>query len=267
MSMIKGIACSVGGGMVGAAIWAGAAFATGYEFGILAWVVGGLAGLGMYFGAGSSRTRLTGVAAAAIALVAVLGGKFIAVSLYIDHMIAKEGAAVIDDEVAQQHMRSEIYDQMVVEQVDLTWPDGMDAGDAMEEGYFPVEVTAAAARRWNAMDEVDREQFKTNLQAATDADLRHAQGVLTGLAFIFSFGLLDLLFVGLAVSSAYKFGAVAPGSPDRDAVGGPVVTSDPATEFAAPSAGPLSRIPGGVGDPESPRANEPPLIIKRKDAA
>lgn len=266
MSMLKGLGCSVAGGVLGGAVWAGLAFATGYEFGILAWLVGGLAGLGMYLGAGPSRSRITGVMAAAIAIVAVLGGKFVAVSLYIDRMIAKEGEVIVDDQIAQDQICSDIYEQMLAEQAEFTWPDGVDADSAMEEGYFPIEVTTAARRRWSAMDPVSREEFKTALQASSDADMRHAQGVLTGLAFIFSFGLLDLLFVGLAISSAYKFGAAAPDRPAADAAAGPVADAagpDP----VAPSAGPLSRIPTAFDQPQAPRANEPPLIIKRKDAA
>lgn len=276
MSMVKGLAMSAAGGLLGAAVWAGVAFGTGYEFGILAWLVGGMAGLGMYMGADQKRTRLTGVAAAAIALMAVLGGKFAAVSLYIDRMIAAEEQVAIDDEVAQDYLRSQIYDEMLTQQSDFTWPDGVDADDAMEQGMFPLEVTTAAARRWGAMDEATRTQFKSDLQATSDADRRHAQGVLTGLAFVFSFGLFDLLFVGLAVSSAYKFGAAAPTSKTGDEASlesyqTPI--SAPAPLAGEPLSGPLARVPGGSasaggsGDPAAPRPNEPPLVIKRKEAA
>lgn len=227
-------------------------------------LVAGLAGLGMYLGAGPFRTRVTGVQAAVLALVAVLGGMFVAVSLPIDRMIARECGLVIDDHIAQVRIWSELCEHRLPARVSCTWPHGVDADTAMEHGNFPIEVSTAARRRWSAMDPASRDEFKTAVQASVDAEMRHAQDALTGLAFIFSFGLFDLLFVALAIFSAYKFGAAGP---DRLAAAAKPVVAAAEPDAVAPHAGPLSRVPLTTDRPQTFRAHEPPLIIQRKNAA
>src|SRR5436190_11991087 len=81
--------CLVGGlvgGGVGAAIWAAIAYFAQVEIGWIAWAVGGLAGAGCSIGARGSAGVSSGGLAAAIAVVAIMAGKFIAGSLILQNM-------------------------------------------------------------------------------------------------------------------------------------------------------------------------------------
>lgn len=73
-----GCALSMGGALIGAAVWFAIAAVTNFEIGYIAWGLGGLAGLGMAYGYKQQNLR-AGIAAAAFALVGILiakGGMF-----------------------------------------------------------------------------------------------------------------------------------------------------------------------------------------------
>lgn len=69
--------------MLGALLWAGIAYANGYEVGYVAWAIGGLVGGGMVLGGGRGVAH-AGIAAA-LALVDILGGKVYGTHLLVEH--------------------------------------------------------------------------------------------------------------------------------------------------------------------------------------
>jgi hypothetical protein len=71
------VGAAIGGG-IGAAIWAAIAYFTGFEVGYVAWAVGGLTGAGCSIGARGYAGNMSGLVAAATALVAIALGKYIA---------------------------------------------------------------------------------------------------------------------------------------------------------------------------------------------
>jgi hypothetical protein len=81
-SKIKGMFGALLGGLLGAAIWAGVVYWTGYEIKYVAIGVGALTGLGSRL-LGGGRDYHLGLFATACAVVAILGGQFMAAKIYI----------------------------------------------------------------------------------------------------------------------------------------------------------------------------------------
>lgn len=86
---IKGMAGALLGGMLGAAIWAGAVYWTGYEIKYVAIGVGALTGLGSQK-LGGGRDYHLGLFAATMALVAILVGQFAVAKIWISQTGAAE---------------------------------------------------------------------------------------------------------------------------------------------------------------------------------
>ena len=76
------------GGVIGALIWAGIVLATNYEVGFVAWAIGGLVGLGSALLGGAGRTN--GVVCGVIALLSILGGKYMAAQSAVGEYVNEE---------------------------------------------------------------------------------------------------------------------------------------------------------------------------------
>jgi len=82
------LAGALGGGALGAVIWAIVACLTGYEIGYLAWAVGGMVGFGCYVFGG--RGQVAGCTCAGLALAAILAGKVLTIQQMVDAMGLKQ---------------------------------------------------------------------------------------------------------------------------------------------------------------------------------
>ncbi len=87
---MKGLVAGVVAGVIGAALWAIIAAVTGYEIGWLAWGIGAAVGAGVAWG--SEGSPVTGGMAVAIAVLAILAGKFITMEVITNKIdSAKDG--------------------------------------------------------------------------------------------------------------------------------------------------------------------------------
>lgn len=82
-SLLRGSFFSFLGAMVGAIIWAVLAYATLYEFSIVAWGLGGLAGLGMALGHEDNDGTFAGIIAAFMSLLGIVAAKVFIVIIFI----------------------------------------------------------------------------------------------------------------------------------------------------------------------------------------
>jgi len=215
--MAKGVILALIAGVVGAAVWAGIAYGTGFEIGWIAWGIGALVGFAMGMGVGTSGNAATGVAAAVIALVAIAGGKFLAVEL----MIASElDEAALVDEVDREfdndeYVISYMADAEVQRRLDagdeLTWPETADLENPAVQDDYPADVWAVAQAQWDGMSPEDRETYRQEQRAIArqNAELFYAQlhSDISRDGFIASFGLFDVIFFGLGAFTAYRLGA------------------------------------------------------------
>jgi hypothetical protein len=190
------------GGAVGAAIWAGIMAVTGIEIGYVAWLVGITTGFGVAVVARDRTDWLSGTIAAVIALAAIAGGRYVGF-----HLIARDLASKgeinlqMTDDLAVMWIATEIADEREAKGEKLAWPMGMTNDDAVEEGDFPKDVWAAAEKRWANASPEWREDHKKRHTLTTES--------LSDIAFMHSFSIIDLVFIGLALFTAWGIGSGA----------------------------------------------------------
>ena len=75
-TLMQGVAFSAMGAVLGAIVWVGVVIITDYEIGWIAWGLGAATGAGMALGKGDDTGEFSGIIAAAMAIVGILGAKF-----------------------------------------------------------------------------------------------------------------------------------------------------------------------------------------------
>lgn len=202
------------GGLVGAAVWVAIGYYANAEVGYVAWGIGLLVGLGVRFAAasdGEEPSPVQGVLAAGIALVAILGAKYLVVDLLVNDVLDGDMALMADD-VGANDMIVTYADVIVDEKVEageaLKWPEGKSVEVAEAESDYPPGIWRQAEQRWNALGEEEQqakiEQRKKELsefgELLGDAFAREAKKQ----AFFASFTPFDLLWFGLALFTAFS---------------------------------------------------------------
>lgn len=215
MNIGRGLALSVLAAGVGAGVWVGVYAGTGYSVGLLAIIIGGLAGFGMGMGSGGRGGALAGVLAAAVTFVAVCGARLGVAHLHASSVLA-EGMTITEED-AEAAIASELYVQWEEEGREMSEPD--------EDEEFPAEVLAAASRRWRLMGDLERAEFVAGLRTRRSEDAAAAAPVLTGLSFVFGFGVMGFVCLGLAMSTAYKIGSSVVQKKTEEREGGLTVES------------------------------------------
>lgn len=203
--VLAGIGAVVAGA-VGAALWAFVALAFNLEIGWLAWGVGGLVGLGARLGARGHAGLISGSIAAAVAIGAILAGKFIVVTIVVGTVQLAE--AVADDNAMwEQTAIGDLADGIAGERMmageQLDWPAGMDLELAIEPEDYPPGIWDEAAGRWDETPEDERAAHIAGVRAEFDElmDSFRQEGVAS------SIELLDYVFFGLALVTAFGLGS------------------------------------------------------------
>lgn len=210
------VAGGCAGGAVGAGIWAGVAYATGYEIGIIAWFVGVCVGFGVLATGGEEAGDLAGFTGALLAILSVLVGRAAVVAITFANF-----AMPMPDFDDPNVMTAQIADQVVIEWEEagkqLDWPilgeeeldedsDELLLDDLiMSKEEYPADVLIEAQRRWHEMTPEQQEQERANARATFEI----AQAVIGPVAIVFGvlfsfFNPLSLLFLVLAAVSAYR---------------------------------------------------------------
>ncbi|MDX1682875.1 MAG: hypothetical protein R3336_07140 [Phycisphaeraceae bacterium] len=219
--MAKSIIFAVVAGLAGALGWGMITYFTNYEIGLIAWGIGLLVGFAAMLGAGDSANQMTGGMAALIAIVSIVGGKYLAVEMLVDNAFSEE---VDRDAIVEEHMNaldddeyliSFIADEVAAEKAaageSLDWPGGEMPEDPSGAADYPEDVWAQAQQQWDAMTAEEQEAFReeTKLQVVRNVDEAIAafQGAAVSEGFAESFSIYDLLFFALGAFSAFKIGA------------------------------------------------------------
>lgn len=198
------------GGLLGAALWTAVAFLFHYEIGWIAWGVGVASG----FGAARFGERLdwaTGAAAAGIAVLSIALGKFATVHLVVDDALAviTAGEQGITDEFAVSHVADEVVQAWRQEGRELDWPGGVEPSNPSTQAEYPRDVWSEAVAAWTELTPEDQSAFKAELSSGMQANAESIREYAVQAGFKESFGALDVLFVFLAIGSAYKLGSGA----------------------------------------------------------
>ena len=140
----RAIGFAVAGGLGGALIWALVAFITGSELGWLAWGIGALVGFCVRSGFPGELSSRTGVLAGAVAVGAILLGKWIAFSVTVEDVGEQEAIATYTEVLILERERS---GQTIV------WPDD---DDGSFEGQYPEDVWEDAERWFSSLSDPQR---------------------------------------------------------------------------------------------------------------
>lgn len=206
---MKGLTAGIVAGLAGAFAWALIAYFTGFEIGYLAWGIGALVGAAV--GWGTKGTPTNGVIAVAISIVAIMGGKFMAVQFSISNEME-----TIDQDIALQMENEEfilswlaggiIYE--IQEQGNtVQWPAGVDPDEASAKEDFPPEIWNATETVWAEMTDDEKEEFRGDVKDQINANIQVIAAMASKEGFLSSFGLFDAIFFFLAIGTAYKVAA------------------------------------------------------------
>ena len=216
MGFLKGLPGGIVAGLVGAAIWAGISYGTGYEIGWIAWGVGALVGFGVT--SGTKGGTPAGMLAAVISILAIMGGKYTAVELVMNKELPRQSEMVeqvLADLKNDEFVVSFLADQVVVQRAArgevIPWPPGVVPDEAGKQSDYPPEVWSEAISQWNQMSKEDREAYRTEIGDTIRKDIEENFKTfwweVSKEGFLRSFGALDIVFILLALATAFKIAA------------------------------------------------------------
>lgn len=190
-------------GLMGAIIWATIIYFTDRELGLVAWGIGGLVGFGVLSAiqmTGGGASPGAGVIAAVISVFSIFLGKAVGIYLLLQGMFVP----LADTELLVDDL---IFD-IVVEEIYVEYEENGTEDDEID--YELVEKEAEKRiqhakpeqkAKWEAEAAIQKAEFEQALQGGGGTLL----GVFIAvLGAIFSVGILDILFFGLAIATAYK---------------------------------------------------------------
>ena len=227
MPVFKWLLGGFAGGAIGAVVWILVVYFLNIEVGYIAIGIGVLSGLGVRMASRYDDTPPTtaqSVIAAAIALLMVVGAKFVVVSLMMDDALAEQRMqfneslspiVIEEDELPFRLAQDEIQRREEAGEP-VNWPEGMSSDLVETEDDIPAEVMTWANAKYKSMSpderaaEVAQQQKALNdfIEALKTTDM-FEPGELWAMkfeAFTDSFSPFDLLWIGLAVVSAYQIG-------------------------------------------------------------
>lgn len=210
MDTIRGVVGGIIGGVIGAAVWAGVVYFTGYEIGWIAWGLGGLVGF-LYARGCHTGGVLAGILASIITIGSIGLGKYTVVELTIQQELGTEQEAietflvkVQNDEFVISLMSDKLVDERLSRGEELQWPEVTDPETAGPAEVYPPAIWTEATGTWEAMSLQDRETYRTELTETIKGRIQEFYGSIAGYGFIGSFGVMDLLFFGLAIVTAFQ---------------------------------------------------------------
>jgi hypothetical protein len=203
---------AIGGALLGSLIWGGIAYFTGYEIGYVALLVGFVVGLGASILDGEGP--LCGFVCAVLCVLSIFGGKYMALSMTIDNEFGGFMEAELTEDLYQEIMvEAEAYvnvdksdcSQILQFMVDYEYADVATAAEISEEELnFFWEYSAP-----NLIDigtnKPSFEQWKKDINKSFDAEIKNSFSLADAIKE--SLDPIDLLFIVLGISAAYRVGA------------------------------------------------------------
>ncbi len=98
----------------------------------------------------------------------------------------------------------------------VKWPPGKDIESAWRQPDYPADIWAEAGSRWEAMSQPERDEYIASNMEMDRAMASNFESEVIRQGFLYSFSLYDILWVGLAVATAWRLGA---GGQAREAPG------------------------------------------------
>ncbi len=224
-TILLGTLLSIAGATIGAVIWAIVAYRFNYELGWIAWGLGVLAGLGMYVGH-RDYSPLAGFLAAGIALVGILAAKVIIFIAVIHAVLTGDTSnpeyrrqalivRIAYDSLDKRgispdsNQYDELWDAAIEDAEREVKPLSDDEVQKRLEVYLAEEAQEAEneAGHGTAADAAPAAKPGPDAPPTDEAiDVDSGTGDALKLFLVTMFGFMDILFVFLALASAYRFG-------------------------------------------------------------
>ena len=190
------------GGLIGALIWAGITYAFEYEIGYMALAVGALVGFGAVV-CGGSGEAVAGCCSV-IAVVSILGGKVLAISMFMGNSLSSEFYALLEpDAEAYAEVRTDWDTRRFM--VEMGYTEAESAGGVSQEeiqnfkdSFGPV-LEDMAENKPGLKEWRDSETAQTFLAGMEDQMEVSSLDVLKS-----SFNIIDIIFFVLGIVTAYR---------------------------------------------------------------
>lgn len=220
MGAMMGVAAGLAAGLVGAGVWAAVAYYANVEIGYLAWGIGLLVGIAVAKGAGT-RSPALGLTAVVITALSICGGKLLVIDILLDRELAQAAAEAdelapsdFDDDAMVARAANQLIASREAAGDTIVWPDIDYESMSAEEiealpvaNQYPRDVWQEAESEWSSLSEdqqsEQREQASEEVKGAAIAFGQAMKGAVLWDAFKGSFGVIDLLFFGLGVFTAW----------------------------------------------------------------
>ncbi|MFT5052582.1 MAG: hypothetical protein ACI8QZ_004018 [Chlamydiales bacterium] len=206
MQRINGTLVGLIAGAIGTAAWAAIVHFTGYEIGYLAWGIGFIVGLGVAMGSKGEGDLITGALAVVISVLSIVAGKYAAAYIQVEQAFSAE-AMEVRDEFLISYKADDVVEEPILAGETVSWPEGVSAETAAEELDYSADIWIAADGRWNAMTVADQELFRADTLALRQAHFDSFRPQARTDIFTESFAMIDLVFFGLAIATAFKLAA------------------------------------------------------------
>jgi hypothetical protein len=205
------------GGLLGAAVWAGIAYAIHAEIGWIAWGIGFVVGFCVRVSAGENEEGFApGLTAAVLAILSVLGGKYAAVWM----LVASMGIDTIQMQITPDDMIEGFANEIAAERIGkgqkVAFSGGKTLDDASGKADFPPDIWQQATAKWQALPAAEQQKRIAEQQEMMQMLVGAVQGQIRQQGFWESFSLFDALWFLLAAGTAYKLGHGNISSDDDD---------------------------------------------------
>ncbi len=207
MIILKWVLGGVTVGAVGAGIWAAIAYGTHREIGWIAWGVGALVGFGVRLMARDDQGYAPGITAAAIAVLSIIAGKFVAAMLLVSSLGIVKVTVKVSDQNMIASFADEICDDRIAKGKKIVWPPGKNREKAHLQADYPADIWQEATKKWQKLGPDEQERRK----AERNKDFEELGAEFTGRlrrgVFMSSFSGFDILWFLLATITAFKLGS------------------------------------------------------------
>jgi hypothetical protein len=192
------------GGLIGMAIWYGIIVITNYEVGLIAWGVGGLTGIvAVVFAGGTDKS--IGVATAICAMVAIIGGEFLATKHMADKMIASLVGQDYEEQMAnaKEAVQAKTDDQIktFLAKTDSDEDSKVEASSINADRIVDFKKKELPEYRKMAEGKLSRKEYEQSKLDEVKALIPFSVVLKQ------SIGLFTILWIFLGVGTAYRIGA------------------------------------------------------------
>tara|TARA_R110000737_G_scaffold2923_16_gene9898 strand:+ start:160360 stop:161457 length:1098 start_codon:yes stop_codon:yes gene_type:complete len=212
------------GGAIGAAVWAAIVHFTGFEIGYVAAGVGAVTGVGAAIGAGSTGNTWSGFVAVVVAIVAIISGKAIVNSIYMDQLEEIRSSMQLEvnteitlDSYTDNDAIWDFADEMIWDHIDndkkIHWPDPkITLEDAVWPEDYPRNIVLRATGKWEELDPEEqleiRQAYIDDMKSfSTSFNDMITEEMNTNTSIIDTLTVFDALWFLIAIGAAWQVGS------------------------------------------------------------